>query len=73
MKHIRHTPVTAEQYLRDQTNKTKAQTPVIFSGTDPTKHHSISYDPYMHIYMYHISDRAVVMGIMTTTAATESI
>ena len=53
MKHIRHIPVIAEQYLRDQTAKTTAQTLVTFWGTNPTNHHNVSYGPYIHMDMNH--------------------
>ena len=43
-KHIRHTAVTVEQYLREQIAKSRAQTLVTFWGTDPTNH-DISYKP----------------------------
>ena len=51
MKHIRYTQVKVEKYLRDQTAKTSAYTPIASWGTDPTNHHGISCDPYIYMYM----------------------
>ena len=53
MKHIRHAPVTVDQYLRDQIGKRRAQTPVTFWVTDPTDHCGISDGPYTHMYVNH--------------------
>ena len=51
MKHIRHTPVTCEQCLRDQTAKSRTQTLVKFWST--TQYTDISYNPYTaHKHMY---------------------
>ena len=44
-KHIRHTPVTAKQYLREQTARNKTQAPVSFWNTDQTNHDTL-YNPY---------------------------
>ena len=53
MKHSRHTPVTVEQYLRDQIVNSRAQTLVTFLGTDLTNHCGVSDDPYTHMYTNH--------------------
>ena len=42
-KHIRHTPVTVEQYLWDQLAKARKQTPVGSWGTNTTHYHNKSY------------------------------
>ena len=42
MKHIRHTPVTVRQYLRDQITKSRTWTMVTSWSTN-----DISYNPYM--------------------------
>ena len=47
MKHIGHMPMTAQQYLRDQTAKRRMKILVTFWNTDPTNH-DISYDPSTH-------------------------
>ena len=53
MKHIRHTSVTVQQYLRDQITKTRAETQVTFWGSDPANYHNVSYDPDMCMDMNH--------------------
>ena len=45
IKHMKHTPVTAKQQLRDQIAKNRTQTLVTFLSTDPTKCDS-SYIPH---------------------------
>ena len=53
MKHMRHTPVTVEQYLRDLLAKARRQIPVHFWSTDPTNHCNRSNGSYMHMEMNH--------------------
>ena len=70
-KHIRHTSVTVEHYLRDQFAKARMQTPVHLWGTDPSNYHNESYGPYMQQSNYggHSVDssndniRAYILGI----------
>ena len=50
MRHIWHTPVNAEQYLRDQLNKSMTQTPVTSWNTGP-KFPDTEYSLCMNSYM----------------------
>ena len=47
MKHIRHAPVTVEQYLRDQLAKSRKEIPFNFWGNNQTNYHNEYYGPYM--------------------------
>ena len=54
-KYMRHTPMTVEQYLKEQIAKSRTKTPVTFWSTDPTNH-DVSYNmytAYIHMCMNH--------------------